>query len=119
MNIADLIVKVVKATSGNRYYGNGTELRSKPTRGVFGEGGSVVRTANGQTINHFGGNQVDIEVSSGGYKKQGIGGGITKIVHTRVTSRRRDESEDEDNSSESSTRNLKEHIPNSSLVEHV
>ncbi|OAQ59445.2 hypothetical protein VFPPC_10502 [Pochonia chlamydosporia 170] len=118
MNIADLIVKVVKATSDNRYYGNGTELRSKPTRGVFGNGGSVARTANGQTINHFGGNQVDIEVSSGGYKSQDTGGGITKIVHTRVTSRRRDQS-DEDNSSESSTRNLKEHIPNSSLVEHV
>lgn len=115
MNIADLIVRVVKATSDNKSYGNETELRSKRTRGAIGEDGSVNRTTNGRKLDHFGGAHVDIEVSSGGYNKGDIGGGITKVVHTRVTSKRCDESEDGDNGSESLA-SLKERMPNGSFV---
>ncbi|KAJ6443667.1 Sterol 3-beta-glucosyltransferase [Purpureocillium lavendulum] len=112
MNIADLIVKVVQATSDNKYYGDGTELRSKRAKGFFQEEGSGNRTgANGQPLDPFTGHRNNVEAFSEGYRKRVSGGGITKIVQTKVVSRRRDEDVDEDNGSESSTRNLKEPAP--------
>ncbi|KAH8656381.1 hypothetical protein BGZ61DRAFT_540955 [Ilyonectria robusta] len=108
MNIADLIIKVVRATNDNNAYASGTELHSKQNRGVFHEGYSGDRAgANGQPIDPFTVNKAHIETSSDGYQKRVSGGGITKIVQTRVTSRRRDDDTDEDGSSQSSTRHLK------------
>ena len=118
MNIAELIVKVVRATANNPYYASGTELHSskRPTFGKQGGGSSHVHTGtNGQAVDPFSGNTASCEASGEGYTtgKGGGGasgpGGITKIVQTRITSRRRDEEGDEDGSSESSTRNLQHH----------
>lgn len=121
MNIAELIVKVVRATANNPYYASGTELHSskRPTFGKQGGAGgsSHVHTGtNGQAVDPFSGNAASCEASGEGYTSTGKGGagasgtgGITKIVQTRITSRRRDEEGDEDGSSESSTRNLQHH----------
>ncbi|GJN69951.1 hypothetical protein PLIIFM63780_010390 [Purpureocillium lilacinum] len=118
MNIAELIVKVVQASSDNKYYADGTELQhSKRARGFFQDEGSGVRTgANGQPLDPFSGYRNNVEASSDGCKKQTTATGITKIVQTKVTSRRRDEYGDEDNGSESSTRNLKEYVPPRSMT---
>ena len=99
MNIAELIVKVVQASSDNKYYADGTELQhSKRARGFFQDEGSGVRTgANGQPLDPFSGYRNNVEASSDGCKKQTTATGITKIVQTKVTSRRRDEYGDEDN----------------------
>ena len=124
MNIAELIVKVVRATSGSPYYASGTELHSsRKNRSNFpqnqqqaGGGGSQLRTGtNGQSVDPFSAGETGVTASveaGEAYAKRGggmPGTGITKIVQTRVTSRRRDEDADEDGSSESSTRNLQQH----------
>lgn len=108
LNIADLIVKVVQAIGDGKYYASGTggtELHSKRTQHVFPDGSKNRIGANGQPLDPFTSNSANIEVSSEGYNCKASGGGITKMVQTRVTSRRRGD-EGEDGDSECSTRNL-------------
>ncbi|KAH7137749.1 hypothetical protein EDB81DRAFT_844213 [Dactylonectria macrodidyma] len=105
MNISSLIVKVVRATGDNSSYANGTtgtELQSKPTN----RSGATVPS------NHmFSGNRTQVEAETGDEAPKGFPRGITKIVQTRitVTPRNHEEVEDnEDGSSQSSTRRLKD-----------
>lgn len=110
MNIADLIVKVVQAIGDVQYYAedaDGTELHSRRAKRAFKEGSENRTGANGQPLDPFSGNSTNIEASPEGYGGMASGGGITKMVQTRVTSRRRGD-DDGDGNSESSTRNLKQ-----------
>lgn len=102
MNIADLIVKVVRASNDHPSYADGTELRSKHNREE-----AAKDQANRQPMDPFAINKNYIETSPEGAQKRYSGHGITKMVQTKVTSRRRDEENEEDKSSQSSTRKLK------------
>ncbi|KAH7141735.1 hypothetical protein EDB81DRAFT_691232 [Dactylonectria macrodidyma] len=102
MNISSLIVKVVRATGDNSSYANGTELQSKPNN----RSGATV-----PSNNIFSGNRTQVEAETSDEAPKGISRGITKIVQTRITVSPRDHENMEDNedgSSQSSTRRLKD-----------
>jgi hypothetical protein len=110
MNISSLIVKVARATgdhsSYNNDYARGTELQSKFRGNIQAAGPSGNQTgleATGQFFSSH--NEANIEAGASG---KPASKGITRTVQTRVTvtSKHREE-EDEDGSSQSSTRQLK------------
>lgn len=105
MNIADLIVKVVRASNDHPSYADGTELRSRQNREETAK--DQAKGNNRQPMDSFATNKNYIETSPEGAQKRYSGHGIAKMVQTKVTSRRRDEEIDEDKSSQSSTRKLK------------
>ncbi|EXK25555.1 hypothetical protein FOMG_17797 [Fusarium oxysporum f. sp. melonis 26406] len=110
MNISALIVKVVRATGINSSYNNdsaqGTELQSKFRGNTQAAGPSGYKTgleASGQFFSSH--NEAHIEAGASGKPATK---GITRTVQTRVTvTSRQHEEEDEDGSSQSSTRQLK------------
>ncbi|KAH7009616.1 hypothetical protein EDB80DRAFT_713588 [Ilyonectria destructans] len=107
MNISSLIVKVVRATGDNSSYANGTtgtELQSKPNN----RSGATVPSNHMFSGNH--GNQTQVEAETGDDAPKGFSRGITKIVQTRitVTPRNHEVEDNEDGSSQSSTRRLKD-----------
>lgn len=106
MNIADLIVKVVRASNDHPSYADGTELRSRQNREETAKEQAKSNNRQ-QPMDPFPINRNYIETSPEGAQKRYSGHGITKMVQTKVTSRRRDEENDEDKSSQSSTRKLK------------
>ncbi|KAF4978464.1 hypothetical protein FZEAL_5150 [Fusarium zealandicum] len=112
MNISALIVKVVRATGDNSSYARDTELQSKnKTQGQENRSGPATAS-----MNLFSGNRTRVEAEGSedtprDYPQEGI----TKVIQTRVTVAPRNPNEledDEDVSSQSSTRRLK----NDSLV---
>ncbi|KAH7108995.1 hypothetical protein B0J13DRAFT_579362 [Dactylonectria estremocensis] len=110
MNISSLIVKVARATGYDSSYKNdyaqGTELQSK-LRGNIQAAGSSGNQAGLETADQLfsSHNEAHIEADT---SSKPASKGITKIVQTRVTvTSRHCEEEDEDGSSQSSTRHLK------------
>ncbi|KAF7561103.1 hypothetical protein G7046_g3026 [Stylonectria norvegica] len=108
MNISDLIVKVVRATGDHSSYQNdyqqGTELQSRHKGNKSGTAGTTATP--GQLFSSS--NEAHIEAD-----RRTVGGndpaskGITKIVQTNVTITSRHREEEDDRSSQSSTRQLK------------
>ncbi|KAI1839684.1 hypothetical protein JX266_014106 [Neoarthrinium moseri] len=109
MNIADLIVKVVKATGDRQSpyaFSNsqGTELRPRGARGTFG-GPSGNKTNKNTEDHQYPTTQSYAKGGGDTATKRAPGKGITKIMQTTVVSKKRDDLND-DNSSQSSTRHL-------------
>ncbi|RSL45513.1 hypothetical protein CEP54_014234 [Fusarium duplospermum] len=113
LNISSLIVKVVRATGDNSsyqndYYNQGTELQSKPMGG--GTNGNGVSNKGRSGTNHgplfSSTNEARIDTDGDGLGRVNMSRGITKITQTQVTVSAR-QMEDDDGSSQSSTRQLK------------
>jgi hypothetical protein len=109
MNISSLIVKVARATGDHRSYNNdyaqATELQSKfrgNTQAAGPSGNKTGLEATGQFFSSH--NEAHIEADASG---KPASKGITRTVQTRVTVTSRHRDEDEDGSSQSSTRQLK------------
>ncbi|KAF4991463.1 hypothetical protein FDECE_14033 [Fusarium decemcellulare] len=111
LNISSLIVKVVRATGDNSsykndYYNQGTELQSKPMgNNTIGGTASKGRANTGPLFSSTNEARIDTDAEGLG-RTNTTSRGITKIIQTQVTVSQR-QHEDDDGSSQSSTRQLK------------
>ncbi|KAF5550058.1 hypothetical protein FNAPI_7861 [Fusarium napiforme] len=113
MNISGLIVRVVRATGDHSSYPSGTDLRSKVRAAVTnkksGNSNRTGGTGNGAMFSSTGRN-LEVRIDAGGQitdsENRPQPAGITKVTQTHVTVMPKHE--EDDASSQSSTRHLKD-----------
>lgn len=113
LNISSLIVKVVRATGDNSsyqndYYNQGTELQSRPMGGGTNGNAASNKGRSGTNTGPLfkSTNEARVNADGDGLGRVNMSRGITKITQTQVTVTPR-HPEDDDGSSQSSTRQLK------------